>query len=62
MRLTPRRWYGGLERVWAQTRDAGIDARFPEFAESLFRQTIEAGHGAEHVAALVEVLRRRAAE
>lgn len=50
-------WGAALERIRSQGRDAGIDTGFPDFTARLFGQAMAAGHGDEHVMALVKVLR-----
>ena len=53
-------WTEGLERIRSQAGDAGIDSEFLDLTMSLLRRVIAAGHGDEHIAALVKVLRRNA--
>jgi 3-hydroxyisobutyrate dehydrogenase-like beta-hydroxyacid dehydrogenase len=50
-------YYAALQRVRSQARDAEINCEVPDFAAQLFDRAITAGHGPEHVAALVKVLR-----
>lgn len=49
---------GVLDRILAQARDAGIDARIPEFANELYKKGIESGFEDEEVVALIKLLRR----
>ncbi len=56
---------GGSLEVWADVADnirdqahaAGINSELPDFFSGLYRRGVEAGHGAEDVAALVKLLR-----
>lgn len=43
-----------------QAKEAGINSELPEFAASLFKRTMDAGHGLEEHAAVIKVLRKTA--
>jgi 3-hydroxyisobutyrate dehydrogenase-like beta-hydroxyacid dehydrogenase len=49
------------ERIAAHAREHRIDARFAELAAGLFRAAAQAGYADEEAAALVKLLRPRAA-
>jgi hypothetical protein len=55
-------WGAALERVRQQGIDAGINTDFPDFAASLFRKAIAAGHGEKNVMSLVKVLQDAGAD
>ena len=46
-----------LDRIRDQAADKGIDARIPEFADSLYKEGVKAGFGDEEVVALIKLLR-----
>jgi 3-hydroxyisobutyrate dehydrogenase-like beta-hydroxyacid dehydrogenase len=46
-----------LDRVRDQAADKDIDARIPEFADSLYKEGVRAGYGDEEVVALIKLLR-----
>ncbi len=50
-------WRGALQRILAQSRDAGIGTGFPDYVDGLLKAAVDAGYGGEHVMALVKVLR-----
>jgi len=50
-------WGAALQQIQRQGRDAGINTDFPDHLAGLFEKAVEAGHGEEHVMALVKVLR-----
>lgn len=45
-----------VARLVQQSREAGISGALPDFAAGIFRQAIDAGHGAEETAAVFKVL------
>jgi len=47
-----------LDRVLSQARDRKIDARIPAFADSIYKEGVEAGLGDQEVVALIKLLRR----
>jgi 3-hydroxyisobutyrate dehydrogenase-like beta-hydroxyacid dehydrogenase len=53
-------WTEGLERIRSQAGDTGVNREFLDLTASLLRRVIAAGHGGEHLAALVKVLRKNA--
>ena len=55
-------WGAALERVRQQGLDAGINIDVPDFAASLFRKAVDAGHGEKNVMSLVKVLQGGGAE
>jgi hypothetical protein len=50
------------ERLAHAARASGIDAAFPEFVAALFKSAEASGLGDQEFAALIKVLRARAAE
>ncbi len=48
----------GLQHRLDYCRSQNLDTSFSEFAMSLFRRALDAGHGAREVSALIHVLRR----
>lgn len=52
-------WDAASRRFKEQARDAGISSEFPDFVANIMRRAMQAGYGAEDVAALVKVLRER---
>ena len=50
-------WGAALKHIQRQGRDAGISTDFPDHLAGLFEKAVDAGHGEEHVMALVKVLR-----
>lgn len=55
---TMRTWYGAVQRIAQQARDAGINGEVPAFLDSLFKRGIAAECGDEDMTALVKVLRK----
>ncbi|WP_084962018.1 NAD(P)-dependent oxidoreductase [Thermoactinospora rubra] len=49
----------GMEHVVEAVRQAGLDASFPAALKDLFRRAVEAGHGAEGLGSVSEVIRTR---
>lgn len=49
-------WEAALQRVQGQAADAGIGSEIPDLISRLFNRAIEAGYGAEDVAAVIKVL------
>jgi 3-hydroxyisobutyrate dehydrogenase-like beta-hydroxyacid dehydrogenase len=47
-----------LDRILSQARDRNIDSRIPEFANSVYKEGVDAGFGDEEVVALIKLLRR----
>lgn len=52
-------WEAASRRFKEQAKDAGIGSEFPDFVANIIRRAMQAGYGAEDVAALVKVLRER---
>jgi len=50
-------WGAALKQIQRQGQDAGINTDFPDQLAGLFEKAVDAGHGEEHVMALVKVLR-----
>ena len=50
-------WHAALERVRAQAVDAGISAEVPDFALSIYKRAMAAGHARDDVASLITALR-----
>ena len=55
---TMKTWYGALQRIERQARDAGINGDVPAFIASLFKRGLDAGYGYEDMTALIKVLRQ----
>jgi 3-hydroxyisobutyrate dehydrogenase-like beta-hydroxyacid dehydrogenase len=53
---TMKTWYGAIERIERQARDARINDEFPAFVARLVRLGLASGYGDEDVTALVKVL------
>ncbi len=49
-------WRAALALIQRQATDAGINTEVPDFAAGLLDRAIKAGHGEEHVAAIVKIL------
>jgi len=47
-----------LDRILSQARAKNIDSRIPDFANSIYKEGVDAGFGAEEVVALIKLLRR----
>jgi len=56
---TLRVWNVALRRVREQAREASINTEFPDFISDILDRAEAAGHGEEHIAAMVKVLRSR---
>jgi 3-hydroxyisobutyrate dehydrogenase-like beta-hydroxyacid dehydrogenase len=54
-------WGAALQRVQSQADDAEINSEVPDFISSLFKRAIAAGHGEEHVASIIKVMRDQSA-
>jgi 3-hydroxyisobutyrate dehydrogenase-like beta-hydroxyacid dehydrogenase len=52
-------WNAALQRLCDQARDAGISSEVPDFVAGILDRAEAAGHGDEHIAAMVKVLRQR---
>jgi 3-hydroxyisobutyrate dehydrogenase-like beta-hydroxyacid dehydrogenase len=50
-------WNAALQRVRDHARGAGINSEVPDFVAGILDRAEAAGHGAEHIAAMVKVLR-----
>ncbi|RQW28307.1 NAD(P)-dependent oxidoreductase [Rhodobacteraceae bacterium CH30] len=50
-------WTAAITRLERHAQQVDIHRGFPEFASSIFRQAVDAGLGAQEVAALIKVLR-----
>lgn len=48
-------WYSALRRIQEHSRDVGLSSDIPDLAATYFDRAVAAGHGEEHVAALVKV-------
>ncbi|WP_010500344.1 NAD(P)-dependent oxidoreductase [Paenibacillus elgii] len=46
-----------VELLMEQAREAGMNNKFPAFAQSLFKKAVDAGYGEEEVAALIKIMR-----
>ncbi len=57
-----RTWARALEHAAETTREAGASDEVARFISGLFRRAVEAGHGDHDIAALIEVLRKPAAD
>ncbi|NUP12990.1 MAG: NAD(P)-dependent oxidoreductase [Polyangiaceae bacterium] len=51
----------GVDHIIEASHDRGVDASVLEAVRSLFRRAIDAGHGADSLSSLAEVIRKRAA-
>ncbi len=51
-------WHTALRRLQEQARDAGISSEVPDLVSSILGRAAAEGFGAEHVAAIVKVLRK----
>ena len=52
-------WNAALRRLQEQARDAGINSEVPDLVAGILDRADAAGFGAEHIAAMVKVLRKR---
>lgn len=50
-------WNAGLQRIRDQARAATINSEVPDFVAGILDRAEAEGHGAEHIAAMVKVLR-----
>lgn len=50
-------WYEALQHIQRQAREAAINSEVPDFIAGLLPRGVAAGHGDEHIAAVVKVLR-----
>jgi hypothetical protein len=50
-------WNAAVRRVRTHARDAEINSEVPDFVAGILDRAESAGHGAEHIAAMVKVLR-----
>ena len=50
-------WNAALQRIRDHARGAGINSEVPDFVASILDRAEAADHGAEHIAAMVKVLR-----
>jgi 3-hydroxyisobutyrate dehydrogenase-like beta-hydroxyacid dehydrogenase len=50
-------WNAALHRVQDQAREAGINSEVPDFIADILHRAEAAGHGDEHIAAMVKILR-----
>jgi 3-hydroxyisobutyrate dehydrogenase-like beta-hydroxyacid dehydrogenase len=55
---TMNTWYGAVQRIEQQARDAEINDELPAFLASLFKRGVAAGYGDEDMTALIKVLRK----
>jgi 3-hydroxyisobutyrate dehydrogenase-like beta-hydroxyacid dehydrogenase len=55
---TLRVWNAALRRLREQARDAGINSVVPDLVSGILDRAEAAGFGAEHIAAMVKVLRK----
>ncbi|MFT5140769.1 MAG: 3-hydroxyisobutyrate dehydrogenase-like beta-hydroxyacid dehydrogenase [Rhodothermales bacterium] len=46
-----------VQRIQSQARDTGINSEIPDLISSLFKRAIAAGHGEEHIASVIKVMR-----
>jgi len=51
-------WNAALRRLREQARDAGINSEVPDLVSGILDRAEAAGFGAEHIAAMVKVLRK----
>src|SRR5258706_3090773 len=51
-------WNAALRRLQEQARDAGINREVPDLVSGILNRAEAAGFGAEHIAAMVKVLRK----
>lgn len=54
-------WNAALRRLQEQARDVGINSEVPDLVSDILDRAEAAGFGAEHIAAMVKVLRREQA-
>jgi 3-hydroxyisobutyrate dehydrogenase-like beta-hydroxyacid dehydrogenase len=47
-----------LDRILSQARDRNISSRIPDFANSIYKEGVDAGFGDQEVVALIKLLRR----
>jgi hypothetical protein len=52
-------WNAALRRIREHAQDAAINSEVPTFVASILDRAEAAGHGEEHIAAMVKVLRQR---
>jgi 3-hydroxyisobutyrate dehydrogenase-like beta-hydroxyacid dehydrogenase len=50
-------WHAALRRLQQQAREAGINTEVPDLVSGILKRAEAAGLGAEHIAAMVKVLR-----
>ena len=51
-------WAGGIRQIAQHARDSGIHSEFPQLADRIFQQAMDAGYGREEVSALFKVLQK----
>ena len=51
-------WAGGIRQIAQHARDSHIHAEFPQLAQRLFQEAMDAGYGREEVSALFKVLQK----
>ena len=52
-------WAGGIQQIAQHAQDSHIHAGFPQLADRLFQQAMDAGYGREEVSALFKVLQKQ---